>query len=639
MVDPIVSDAEYDEALRRLIELEKKHPEWKDPNSPTSRVGGVVLDKFAKVAHEYPMLSLNNAFSEGDVAHFDSQIADMAGSAPRAYVVEPKIDGLSVSLVYENGELVKAITRGDGVYGEDVTQNVRAIKSVPLKIPAPFRKLTVRGEAFITKRRFEAVNGALPEGKKFANPRNLAAGSLRNLDPKVTARRGLDAFLYYVPNAAELGFKTHWETLQSLKEWGFRVAPHARLAEDAAAAWRAIEAFARDRESLAYAIDGVVLKLNDLKSHETLGATSKFPRWAIAYKFPASVAVTRLLGITTTVGRTGRINYVARLEKISIDGSTVSSATLHNHDYIDKKDIRVGDFVSVYKAGDVIPKVLDAVLEKRPPSAAKFPKAEFCPECKERLEQIQGEADQYCINASCPARTLQAMIHYCSRDAMNVENVSDKIIELLYRHRFIESILDLYSLGEKSDLIISGPHKIKAKKMQNILDSIENSKKRGLANLLFALGIRHVGQTTAKALAQRFGTMDALASASYDDLRVVKDIGPIVAKSVSDYFLAPSNLELIAGLREAGVNMAQPRTETALADAASPYYGKTFLITGSFSIPRERIKAAMESKFEAKFRSAVTKNVDFVLAGANATPSKVEAAARLGIPVIEDEIW
>ncbi|WP_027123781.1 NAD-dependent DNA ligase LigA [Mycoplasmoides pirum] len=637
--NPIVSDAEYDHNLQKLIELEKKYPEWKDKNSPTSRVGGIVLNKFQKIAHEYSMLSLNNAFDEGDILHFDKQINEFIKKDVNEYVVEPKIDGLSISLIYENNELKQALTRGDGINGEDVTENVRSIKTIPLKIKTPFKKITIRGEVFISKDNFEKINSTLPDNKKFANPRNLAAGSLRNLDSKVTAKRNLDAYLYYVPNAQELGFKSHWETIENLKQWGFKVAPQVKLVKNINEAWKEILNFQKIRSDLSYSIDGVVLKLNDINTYELLGNTSKFPRWAIAYKFPANKVLTQLIDITTSVGRTGRINYVANLKKVNVDGSFISNATLHNYEYIKEKDIRINDYVYIYKAGDVIPKVLDVAFEKRDSKVYEFSKINVCPECKEKLEQINGEVDQYCINLLCPARTLQGIIHYCTRDAMNIENVSEKIIELLYRHRFIENILDLYSLNEKRDTIIAGSFKIKTKKMNNILDSIEKSKNRNLSNLIFGLGIRHVGYTTAKVLAKKYNTMDNLMNATFDELCIIKDIGPIVAKSIVDWFAMTSNQELIKNLKKLNVNMIENTISNFLVDSSSPYYDKSFLITGSFSISRNIIKEIMSQKFNAKFKSSISKNIDYILAGSNPTNSKINLAKELNIPIIYDEIW
>lgn len=637
--NPIVSDEIYDQKLRELIELEKKYPQWKDKNSPTSRVGGVVLEKFIKVSHEYPMLSLNNAFNESDILNFEKQISNVTNLSVNEYVVEPKIDGLSISLIYENNELKQAITRGDGSYGEDVTENVRSIKTIPLKIKSDFKKLTIRGEVFINKNNFEQINSLLPENKKFANARNLAAGSLRNLDSKIAAQRNLCAYLYYLPNALELGFKTHWEVLNQLKKWGFEIASKTKLCKNINETWNEIKKFQDERLNMDYSIDGVVVKLNDLSKYLSLGNTSKFPRWAIAYKFPANKVMTKLIGINTTVGRTGRINYVAKLKTINIDGSFISNATLHNYDYIKEKDIRINDYVLIYKAGDIIPKVLDVVLEKRDDTVKTFNMILNCPECKEPLEKIEGEVDQYCINVLCPARTLQGIIHYCSRDAMNIENISTKIIELLYQNRFIENIIDLYFLWEKQDNIIANDFKIKFKKMNNILTSIENSKSRNLSNLLFGLGIRHVGYTTAKILATNYDTMDKLQNASFEDLCKIKDIGPIVAKSITDWFATQSNQELLNELKKLNINMEEKQNVNYLLQSNSQYFEKSFLITGSFSTSRNEIKEIMINKFKASFKTSVTKNVDYVIAGKNFTESKIKLAEELGIPIIKSEFW
>ncbi|WP_033160044.1 NAD-dependent DNA ligase LigA [Mycoplasmoides alvi] len=637
--NPIVPDEIYDEKLKQLIQLEKKYPEWKDKNSPTSRVGGIVLSKFIKVSHEFPMLSLNNAFNESDILNFNKQINEIINTSNNQYVIEPKIDGLSISLIYENDELTYAITRGDGINGEDVTENVRSIRSIPLKIKSGLKKLTIRGEVFITKENFKKINSILPDDKKFANARNLAAGSLRNLDSKITAQRNLCAYLYYIPNAFELGFKTHWDVIQQIKKWGFEVAPEINFAQDINDAWIKIKEFHSKRLHMNYSIDGVVIKLNDISKYSLIGNTSKFPRWAIAYKFPANKVITQLKDIVTTVGRTGKINYIAKLKTISIDGTSISNATLHNYDYIKDKDIRINDYVSIYKAGDIIPKVLDVIIEKRNNNVKVFEIATSCPECKQPLEKIEGEVDQYCINLLCPARTLQGIIHYCSRDAMNIENVSDKIIELLYQNRFIESIVDLYYLWEKQDNIIANAFKIKHKKMNNILISIEKSKSRNLSNLLFGLGIRHVGLTTAKILANRYKTMDNLKLASLDDLCTIKDVGPIVAKSIVDWFNTPGNQELLDQLKKLKINMDENLNSKYSLNLNSPYLNKSFLITGAFSISRNEIKEIMQNKFNATFKSTVSHNIDYVLAGKNPTNLKIKNAQDLGIPILFEEIW
>lgn len=635
--NPSVSDTEYDHTLLELIKLENQYPEFKDVNSPTSRVGGTVLDKFIKVNHEYPMLSLGNAFNENDIYHFNKQIFDLTKINENAYVVEPKIDGLSISLIYENGILKQGITRGDGVYGEDVTTNVKTIRSIPLKINSKFKKFVVRGEIYISKKDFENLNSSLPEEKKFANPRNAAAGSLRNLDSKITASRKLSAYLYYVPNAIELGFKSHFDVLKQLQNWGFSTAKEITLEKNIQEAWKKIIWFQEHREKLDYGIDGVVLKLNDLKKYDLLGSTSKFPRWAIAYKFPATKVITRLKDIIVTVGRTGRINYTASLEKINVDGSFVSSATLHNYDYIKEKDIQINDYVQIYKAGDIIPKVLSVVFEKRDETVIPFKMATHCPECKQALEQVDGEVDQYCINSLCPARSLQAMIHFCSREAMDIEGVSERIIEKFFQYRLISNVSDFYTLDEKQNQIISGPFKIKKKSMDNILNAIEKSKKNQLSNLLFGLGIRHVGAATAKLLAKKYLTLNNLKQVSFEELQKIRDVGPIVAKSIVDWFSLESNNDLLNKLVSYGINTTEKIDNNF--DTSSQYYQKNILITGSFSIPRNEIKKILENKYDAKVQSSLSKNTDFVLAGNDATQSKVDKAKTLKIQIVNDEFW
>ncbi|WP_027119445.1 NAD-dependent DNA ligase LigA [[Mycoplasma] testudinis] len=637
--NPSVSDAIYDQTLRELIALETQYPQYKDPNSPSTRVGGVILDKFTKVAHDFPMLSLGNAFDENDLLHFDKQICDVILKKENSYVVEPKIDGLSISLKYEKGILVQALTRGDGVVGEDVTQNVRTIKTIPLKIDCEFDTLTVRGEVFISKPDFLELNNNLPEEKRFANPRNAAAGSLRNLDSKIAAKRKLSAFIYYLPDAIDKGFKTHNEVLQQMKKWGFNTANEIKLVKSIHEALKEVSLFREKREHLSYAIDGVVLKLNDLSWYDELGATSKFPRWAIAYKFPATKVLTRLTDILTTVGRTGRVNYVAKLDRVNVDGSFVSSATLHNFDYIKEKDIQINDYVQIYKAGDIIPKVLCVELSKRDSKKIRiFPKATHCPECHQVLEQSDGEVDQYCINTNCPSRVVQSIIHYCSRAAMNVEGVSEKIIEKLYDARLLLSITDLYELKNKQQEILAGDFKIKQKSLNNILSSIENSKNNQLSNLIFALGIRHVGATTAKVLAKKFINLKTLQEADLEILQNINDVGPVVAQSIVDWFALETNRNILEKLVNSNVSVIE-KIDTTKIISDSPYYQKSFLITGSFSISRNEIKKNLEIKFDAKVMGSLSAKTDFVLAGVNATSSKVEKAKSLGIKVLLEEIW
>lgn len=636
---PSVSDAEYDATLQELAQLESKYPQYKDPNSPTSRVGGVILDKFKKVTHQFPMLSLGNAFDVGDLYHFDKQIKDVSYVPNLKYVVEPKIDGLSISLIYKNGEFTQALTRGDGVNGEDVTVNVRTIKNIPLKIDTDFENVTVRGEIYISKKDFLELNKSLNNEKEFANPRNAAAGSLRNLDSSITAKRKLSAFLYYLPGAIEKGFTSQYEVLRQLKKWGFPIAKEIRLTNSIGEAISAVNFFTNQREILPYAIDGVVLKLDDLNFYEKLGSTTKFPRWAIAYKFPAVKVVTKLLDIQTTVGRTGRINYIAKLERINIDGTFVSSATLHNYDYILEKDIHINDYVLVYKAGDIIPKVMEVVKEKRDlTTIVKFAIATHCPQCHEPLEQTPGEVDQYCINSACASRIVQAIIHYCSREAMNVEGVSEGIIEKLFAAKLLTSITDLYELKNKQQEILNGNFKIKNKSLNNILISIENSKNNQLSNLLFALGIRHIGFATAKVLAKKFKTIEALIAAKLADYQNISDIGPIVGQSLVDWFALKTNLEILQKLINAGVKTTEV-VDRSQVDETSIYYQKTFLITGSFSIPRNEIKKILEFKFDAKVSGTLSAKTDYVLAGSNATLIKVEKAKSLKIPVLLEEIW
>lgn len=636
---PVVSDTEYDEALRHLKELESQYPEYKHFNSPTMRVGGVVLDKFVKVKHDFSMLSLDNAFNEGDILNFNQNINETTGINQNAYVVEPKIDGLSVSLIYQNQKLVRALTRGDGITGEDVTENVKTIRSIPLQIETDFPLVTVRGEVFISNADFEKINSTLPEDKRFANPRNLAAGSLRNLDSKIAAKRRLNAYLYYIPNAKELGFKDHWSVIEQLRKWKFNVAKDISLVTNIQDAWKKLMWFEQNRHELSYAIDGAVLKLNDINAYEKLGYTAKFPKWAIAYKFPAIKVVTKLFGISTTVGRTGRINYIAHLKPVEINGTIVRNATLHNYDYIEEKDIMINDYVEIYKAGEIIPKVKGVVLDQRDiHQVQKFEKQVICPACQTQLVTIEGQVDQYCPNSNCSSRILQGIIHFCTRGAMNIEGVSEKLVEKLFTHRFINNIADLYALKDCRDQIILLDLKIKEKLINKIIESIERSKQCNLHNLIYALGIDEIGAVSAKTIARHFGNMEALQKATVEDLIQLEDVGTKMAQSITEWFAKKENIELIDALKKAGVNMTEIIDATLLQNN-SPYFQKTFLITGSFTIKRDEIKNILTQRYDAKFRSQVTKNIDYVIAGSNATASKIEEAKKIGIQIITSEFW
>lgn len=635
---PLVADAEYDAQLQVLKQLEAKHPELIEADSPTQRVGGVALDKFVKVPHAYPMLSLNNAFNDDELSHFDVQLKEHLKTTPYSYVVEPKIDGLSLSLIYENGLLVRALTRGDGLVGEDVTLNVKTIKSIPLAIPEK-RNVTVRGEVFITKRDFDEINARLAADKQFANCRNLAAGSLRNLDPKITAQRRLRAYFYYLPDPAALGIKTQAEAITTIRAWGLPVAPEICECQTLKDVQQRITWFNAHRAELMYAIDGVVIKLNDLTKYGMLGSTTKFPRWAIAYKFPPTHVQTTLRDIKLTVGRTGKINYAAELERVAVDGSYISSATLHNYDYVTTNDIRIGDRVLIYKAGDVIPKVTQALVALRTGKEKIFVKPTHCPECHQPLEQDPEAVDQYCINAACPARVVMGIVHWCSREAMYLEGVSEQIISALYHAQFIQSIVDLYYLADKKSAIMRANLKIRHKKMALILAAVAASKARPLHNVLFALGIRHVGAALARTLAQHFRSIEALQKASVADLLNVPEVGPAVANAIHDWFKLPTNLQLLSDLKTAGITFASLANESEQIQVDSPYANKTFAISGSFALPRNDLKNLLAAHYGITFKSSPTKNVDYFLAGNAAIPDKVARAKALNIPIITTAFW
>jgi len=630
--------------MNQLIELEKQYPQFLTDDSPSLRVGGFVVSKFEKRKHQFPMLSLSNAFSYEELKKFDSDIKKELLNTQKeiTYNVEPKIDGLSISLIYENGKLITALTRGDGEYGEDVTVNAKTIRSIPLSINTDLSHLEIRGEVYLTKKEFERINNELADDKqKFANPRNAAAGSLRNLDSSLTAKRKLEMIAYYIPDNSVLehyGIKTQNEIILKLKELGFKTAKEIKFCKNIDEAIDYIDYLASIRDKIPFEIDGIVLKENEIKFYDTLGRTSKFPKWAIAYKFPPEIVQTKLLNINVTVGRTGRITYVGELEPIRIAGSTVSSATLHNAEYIQAKDIRIGDYVRVYKAGEIIPKVIGPVINKRISNLEEFKPAVVCPICNSLLEKQDGEVDQYCPNVSCRARILQSIIHFCSKKAMDIEELSDKNLEKLYEAKIITSIPDIYEFANKKELVIKSELKIKDKMFNNIVKNVEKSKSNSFEKLIFALGIRHVGETTAKSLAKTFLNIDNLASASMEQLLTIEDIGQTVAISIIDYFKNESNQHLITQLKDIGVNTQYLMPDNNQLDKNSEYYQKNFVITGSFDIPREEIKKLLVLKYDAKVTDSLTKTTDYLLVGQNAASKLDKAKQNPHIKIIYNKI-
>ena len=571
---PTITDQEYDKYLRELIKLEEKHPELKREDSPTSRVGGTVIDTFNKIVHEVPMMSLSNVFNESEIVAFDERIRKEI-KKPN-YVTELKIDGLSVSLLYEKGKLVRGATRGDGVTGEDITHNVKTIKSIPLSLTRPL-DIEVRGEIYMSKKSFEDLNEKrVQKGEEpFANPRNAAAGSVRQLDSSVAASRNLDAFLYHIPEPEKYDIHSQEQALNFMKELGFVVNPNIQVVHNLTELLDFTNYWTEHRNDLPYEIDGIVIKLNDLEGQKRLGYTAKYPKWATAYKFPATLALTKLKDIKFTVGRTGQVTPNAILEPVILMGSTISKTTLHNEDYVKERDIRIGDTVAIKKAGDVIPEVVKVIEERRTGDEIPFVMTTECPICHSKLVRKETEAAYYCVNEHCDAKRMEGLIHFVSRNAMNIEGFGDRIIEDFYNMGYLKNIVDFYELYQyKEELMeLEG---FGEKKIQNLLDSIEQSKENSLERLLFALGIRYVGSKTAKILAQQFKNIDHLMQQDFESLRSIKDIGDVIAKSIVTYFKQDKNLEIIQGLKDHGINMKYLGTEI---NEETEFTGKTFVLT------------------------------------------------------------
>jgi len=623
--NPTITDQEYDRYMQELIALEEKYPELKRDNSPTSRVGGTVIDEFKKVTHKIPMLSLSNVFNESDIIAFDERVRKEVKN-PK-YVVEPKIDGLSVSLYYENGEFVRAATRGDGVVGEDITHNVLTIKNVPLKLRENVT-IEVRGEIYMDKDTFNSIN---EERKRngfplFANPRNTAAGSIRQLDSKIAASRNLKTFIYHLPNALDYGIHFHSEALDYMKRLGFTVNENNKLVDGIDGLLEHISYWTENRDSLPYEIDGMVIKLNDIDLQQRLGFTAKYPKWATAYKFPATRVLTKLKEIKFTVGRTGQVTPNAILEPVRLMGSVISKATLHNEEYVLTKDIRTGDIVSIIKAGDVIPRVEESIVERRTGEEIPFVMTDVCPICGSKL--IKKDASYYCVNPLCDAKNIEKLIHFASRDAMNIDGFGDQIVEDFYNMGYLRSFIDFYKLKKyKSELMeLEG---FGNKSINALIDSIEDSKNNSLERLLFALGIRYVGNKTAKILAKKFVNIDNIMNSSYEELVAVRDIGTVIAKSIVEYFSNEDNVELISSLKEIGVNMEYNGPVEVLDDE---FAGKTFVLTGTLeNYKRNDLKVIIESK-GGNVSGSVSKNTDVVIAGSD-PGSKYDNAVKLGITI------
>ena len=637
--DPSVPDIEYDRLFRELQQLEREHPELVTPDSPTQRVGAAPLSAFDEVQHRIPMLSLDNVFNSEELVAFDRRVRErLKTDEDIEYVCEPKLDGLAVSLLYEDGVFVRGATRGDGQTGEDITQNIRTINAVPLRLHGDDypRVLEVRGEVFMPRAGFEAMNRrAAEKGEKiFANPRNAAAGSLRQLDSRITAQRPLDMNCYGI-GYVEAGQLTgaHFDNLQRLKHWGLRVNSEIKLAIGVDQLQAYHDAILARRDQLDYEIDGIVYKVNSIELQEKLGFVSRAPRWATAHKFPAQEEMTRLLGVEFQVGRTGAITPVARLEPVFVGGVTVSNATLHNMDEVARMDVRVGDTVIVHRAGDVIPKVVKVVLDKRPAHTHPVEMPSQCPVCGSDIIKPEGEAIARCSGGLyCPAQVKEAIKHFASRRAMDVDGLGDKLVEQMVDQGLIAHVSDLYKLGVDQ---LAALERMGQKSAQNLIDALEKSKTTTLPRFLFALGIREVGEATALALAQHFGKLDNLMQADEDALQAVADVGPVVASHVAAFFQQSHNREIIQALKDAGVHWPEqepgPKTAGALAD-------KTYVLTGTLSrLTRDDAKAWLQ-QLGAKVAGSVSKNTDCVVAGEKAG-SKLSKADALGIPVINEDAF
>ena len=626
--EPTITDQEYDKYMRELEDIELEYPKYASKNSPTKRVGGEVIEKFLKVVRDKPMLSISDVFSEDEVRDFIKKVED---EVTPEYVCEQKIDGLGVSLIYEDGKLVRGVTRGDGLVGEDITHNVRTIKSIPLELTKPIN-IEVRGEIFMHKSTLEKLNKKREEeGKpKLQNVRNAAAGSIRQLDSKVAAERELDNFVYYLPNPSDFGIKTHLEALQFMGDLGFKINPHNKLVKNIDEIIAYIEKEGNTRKSLSYEIDGIVIKVNDVSLQEKLGNTAKYPRWAVAYKFPAEEVLTKLTDIIFTVGRTGRITPNAVLEPVIVMGSTIRRATLHNEDYVNMKGLKIGDIVSIRKAGDVIPEVVEPKLERRNGTEKEFRMISECPMCHEKIVKKDGNVDYYCVNPNCPRRNIESIIHYVSRDALNIEGLGDEIVEELYNLGFVKNITDLYNLSDKKKQIMEFDG-YGEKSLNKIIDNIEASKSSSLERLLFGLGIKEIGSKTAKILASNFGSMDNLMNASMEELESIRDIGHVTALSVYKYL--KENKELIEKLKSLGVNMKYLGKNMGVNDFIS---GKKFVITGTIDgYGRKEIKEIIES-FNGSVSESVSKNTDIVIVGSN-PGSKYQDALKLNIMIWDND--
>ena len=627
---PEISDFEYDKLIRELIVLEEEYPEYKTQDSPSQRVGGGVLEGFEQVTHAVQMQSLTDVFDKEELFDFDNRTKSSLGLDTVEYVTELKIDGLSVSLEYRDGMFFRGSTRGDGNIGEDITNNLRTIKSIPLKLTEQIPYLEVRGEVFMPKPAFLRLNELreVAEEPLFANPRNAAAGSLRQLDSSVTAQRSLDIFIFNVQAVEGMEFVTHSESLDYMRKLGFKVIPDRRIQHGIDEVYDEIMRLGEMRGNLDFEIDGAVVKVNSLEERLLLGSNSKTPKWATAYKYPPERQETELIDIVLQDGRTGAVTPNAVFKPVRVAGSLVSRATLHNIDFIHSKDIRIGDHIIIQKAGDVIPEVVEVIKDKRKPDAAKYEMPDDCPVCGEPLERIDDEAATRCTNSNCPAQQLRSIIHFASKGAMEIDGLGPAIVEKLIDEGLVKTCADLYELKKDDIVSLEG---FAEKSASNLIESIENSKSRGLDRLLFALGIRLIGSRAAKLIAERFGTIESVAEANAEQIAEIPDIGEKMAGSVEHYFSESASIELIEHLRKCGVDMTYEAVEKG-----GIFSGKTFVITGTLpGMKRSEAKKLIEDN-GGKVSSSVSKKTDYLLAGDEAG-SKLDKANKLGINVISEE--
>ncbi len=640
---PVISDYEFDKLLEELIALEKQHPEFYDANSPSQRVGGQVTKEFKSVKHKYPMLSLSNSYNQEDLEDFDRRAKeglgissnDLFGSADLEYVCELKFDGLSIGLTYENGHLVRAVTRGDGVQGDDVTTNAKTIGSIPLHLKGDYpESFEIRGEIFMPRKAFDTINKEREEigEAPLANPRNAASGTMKMQDSRIVAKRKLDCYLYFLLGE-NLPYKTHSECLDAAKAWGFKIDPHTKVCRNIHEVLKFIDHWDKERFNLPFDIDGIVIKLNNFKQQQHLGFTAKSPRWAIAYKFKAEQVSTELLSISYQVGRTGAITPVANLKPVQLAGTTVKRASLHNADIIEKLDVRVGDMVFVEKGGEIIPKIIGVDLSKRHANHHKTQYIQECPECGTKLIRKEGEALHYCPNdIGCPPQVKGKIEHFVSRKAMNIDSLGSETIDQFYSAGLIKNISDLYDL-KKEDLLPL--ERMAEKSAQNIIDGISNSVTIPFDRVLYAIGIRHVGETTAKKIAKKVRSIDVLITKNKEELMEIDEVGETIADSIADYFSHEENLQMINKLKKAGVQFQLSETDST--PASTKLEGKTIVVSGVFTkFSRDQLKDLIE-QHGGKNSGSISKKTSFVLAGENMGPEKHKKAESLGIPIITEE--